>query len=353
MIDKIQIAGFQSHKDTEISLSKGVNVIIGSSDSGKSSIIRGLKWLYQNRPQGDSFKNNELKPKDEVSVCTVFDNGEYISRERSSKVNQYATFEDIVHKALRSDVPPAVQDMTRMKEVNIQSQHPNDQYFLLTDSPGLVAKKFNEVSGLEIMDKAMLQINKQVREVNAKVKVIDSEIKNKKEQLSHLKWIPKATKEAKGLQILLNEIKQLKNVKLSLQDISAKLTQNKKDLSKYIALDKANKDVKGIKSTNDKILEISKKQKRLMGCIAYIKRSKQQINEYKGISQAQTSLKQHLKRQEQIDDKNQKIKKLKIILNKCIHMADVIKEAKTEVKFYEKKFKIKLKTSTCPVCGRK
>ena len=129
MIDKIQITGFQSHKDTEINLDTGVNVIIGSSDSGKSSIIRALKWLFQNRPQGDSFKNNELKPKDEVSVCSVFENGEYMSRERSSKYNQYATFEDITYKALRTDVPPDVQGMTRMKDVNIQSQHPNDQYY--------------------------------------------------------------------------------------------------------------------------------------------------------------------------------------------------------------------------------
>ena len=63
MINTLQIEGFQSHDSTEIELSKGVNVIIGSSDSGKSSIIRACKWAFQNRPQSDSFRNNYLRIK--------------------------------------------------------------------------------------------------------------------------------------------------------------------------------------------------------------------------------------------------------------------------------------------------
>jgi len=154
MIKNIQIKDFQSHKDSQLTLDPGVNVVIGSSDCGKSSIIRAIKWVTQNRPQGDSFRNNQLKPKEEVKVDLTFKEGSTVSRLKSSKINSYVVGKKEL-KALRSDVPEEVKKLIRIKEVNLQSQHPSDQYFLLTDSPGQVAKKFNEVVGLEIMDKAM------------------------------------------------------------------------------------------------------------------------------------------------------------------------------------------------------
>ena len=311
MIDKIQIAGFQSHKDTEISLNPGVNVIIGSSDSGKSSIIRALKWLFQNRPQGDSFKNNELKPKDEVSVCSVFDNGEYMSRERSSKVNQYATFEDITYKALRTDIPPDVMDMIKIKEMNIQSQHPNDQYFLLTDSPGLVAKKFNEVSGLEIMDKAMMQINKQVRSVNSEIKLINTEIESKKEQLVDLKWVPKASKAAKVLQAAYEQVRQQKEMKIELQDILVKLKHNRDVFLKYANLNLAIKELKKIDKYENAITQEQARYNELKYCISKANTSKEQLNRYKDIQKAQTSLKRIIKQQETISEKEDQHAKLR------------------------------------------
>ena len=44
MIDKIKIENIQSHKNTELNLSNGINVIVGSSNNGKSAILRALYW---------------------------------------------------------------------------------------------------------------------------------------------------------------------------------------------------------------------------------------------------------------------------------------------------------------------
>ena len=57
MIEKLQIKNFQSHKDSTLEFSPGVNVIVGSSDSGKSAIIRGLRWLAYGKPRGDSMRS--------------------------------------------------------------------------------------------------------------------------------------------------------------------------------------------------------------------------------------------------------------------------------------------------------
>jgi exonuclease SbcC len=52
MIQSIVLRNFQAHKNTEISLDKGITAIVGSSDSGKTSILRAFYWVLQNKPSG-------------------------------------------------------------------------------------------------------------------------------------------------------------------------------------------------------------------------------------------------------------------------------------------------------------
>jgi len=57
MIKTLSIQNYQSHKDSTLEFDPGVNVIVGSTDSGKTAIIRALRWLIWNRPNGDSFRS--------------------------------------------------------------------------------------------------------------------------------------------------------------------------------------------------------------------------------------------------------------------------------------------------------
>ena len=68
MITKIEIKNFQSHKHTVIDFSNGVNVIIGSSDCGKSAIIKAMRWCITNSPAGNSFRSNFASEKEPTSV---------------------------------------------------------------------------------------------------------------------------------------------------------------------------------------------------------------------------------------------------------------------------------------------
>lgn len=56
-IKSIELQNFQSHKKTEIKPAPPgqLTVIVGPSDSGKTALIRGLKWLAYNNPQGNDF----------------------------------------------------------------------------------------------------------------------------------------------------------------------------------------------------------------------------------------------------------------------------------------------------------
>jgi exonuclease SbcC len=147
MIKSLEISNFQSHKDSAFEFSDGVNVITGSSDSGKSSVIRSLIWILKNRPTGDSIKNWDASDKEDVSVALEFDNG-WITKKRTKTKSQYLT-EDGIYEALRSDVPEEIQKISNITDFNLQTQH--QPYFLLQDSPGEVARKLNDLVGVSVL----------------------------------------------------------------------------------------------------------------------------------------------------------------------------------------------------------
>ena len=86
MIEYIQLRNFQSHKDSELEFSPGVNVIIGDSDQGKTAIMRAFYWLIFGKPSGDSMRKWNTKADTEVTVETA---EHQISRIRGKSVNQY------------------------------------------------------------------------------------------------------------------------------------------------------------------------------------------------------------------------------------------------------------------------
>jgi exonuclease SbcC len=47
-IQKLKIKNFQSHHDTEIEFGPGINVITGTSDAGKTSILRAIMFVLYN-----------------------------------------------------------------------------------------------------------------------------------------------------------------------------------------------------------------------------------------------------------------------------------------------------------------
>jgi len=195
VITDIECTNFQGYEDLSISLHPGLNVIIGDTNSGKSSVVRLLTWIFENRPRGDAFRNHGMGKKDNVTGSVAFDDDTWVTREKGGGINQYEipTSKEPL-KALRTDVPVEVREVTKMHKVNIQSQHPDDQYFMLTESPGQVAKRFNKVANLVIMDDALTMINGMVREVKQVYEFTKTEIEKKDTDIKALEWSENAKK---------------------------------------------------------------------------------------------------------------------------------------------------------------
>lgn len=160
MLEKLTLLNFQSHLNSELTFDKGVNVIVGPSDSGKTAIIRALRWLVWGRPLGDAFIHHG---KDVCKVSVTLD-GHKVSREKVKGGEGSYQFLDRGYTALKTEVPEEIKRFFNISEINLQQQL--DRPFLLDSSPGEVAQHFNRVAHLDAIDIGMKRIIGWIRKLN-------------------------------------------------------------------------------------------------------------------------------------------------------------------------------------------
>jgi len=189
MIKKLRLKFFQSWKDVELIFKEGLNIIIGSSNSGKSALLRAIYWVIENRPSGNSFVNHsQLKNgniEGEVFVEIETEKG-VVKRSKNKNFNGYF-INDKKLEAIGLSVPEEVERFFNFSEVNIQKQL--DSPFLLSQSGGEIARFFNKVLKLDVIDEALKRIEEQRRENNRKLVENQKEYTQTVNDLIELDWI--------------------------------------------------------------------------------------------------------------------------------------------------------------------
>lgn len=239
MIQKLTIQNFQSHAKTELEFSTGVNVIVGSTDSGKTAIIRALRWLIWNRPSGDSIRSNRGG---DTSVKLQTDEDIIITRfkgKTDSYISHVTGEEDVEFKAFGTSVPEEIINLLNINEINIQQQL--DSPFLLTETPGAVASHFNKVAKLDKIDSSLQKVNSFIRELTSEIKYKEEQEVKQIEGLKKFEHLEKFEIEVEVLEGMENQFKQLDKNADKLQglinDIEL-INSDIKDKSKIIVVEK-------------------------------------------------------------------------------------------------------------------
>ena len=232
-IKSIQISNFQSHKKTFLQFHKGLNVICGKTDSGKSGLRRAIEWIVNNRPSGESFKSKwggdtkvELRVKDK-GVKSL------ISRKKGRE-NLYVLGEK-KYKAFGQDVPEDIKKVLRMSSINIQSQISFP--FMLTMSAGETARYLNEIVNLDDIDIALSNIQSTIRQENARLqerRLLKSQYKS---DLMSYEWVDETEKRLIFLEVLDNEIQSLKMQEEEIQEIVQKIKLEEKHFERLSGVD--------------------------------------------------------------------------------------------------------------------
>lgn len=196
MIKKIHIQNIQSHKDTTLEFSPGINAIVGSSNNGKSAVLRALYWAVYNRPLGTDTllshwaidkKGNQFAP---MSVTVENDNGT-VTRRRTKTENQYIVNNEELN-VVKTDVPTQVEELLHLSDTNIQKQQ--DAPFLLSLTSGQVAQYFNKTVRLDVIDEVLSNAESKRRKTMNDIKQAEellAEFENKKEKYSWLTAVEK------------------------------------------------------------------------------------------------------------------------------------------------------------------
>lgn len=196
MIKSIELKNIQSHENTRLELDKGINCIVGSSNNGKSAILRGLYWVRYNRPLGiDTLASHWALNKkgdlsDEMSVTIENENGS-ICRKRTKTDNQYIVNDEILN-VVKSDVPAKVEQVLCLSDTNIQRQL--DEPFLLSQTSGEVAKYFNHVVRLDIIDKVLTNAESQRRKTKGDIENTEKLIKEQEQKKEKYNWLDSVEK---------------------------------------------------------------------------------------------------------------------------------------------------------------
>ena len=189
MIEKIQVQNFQKHDRLRVAFDPAVTTIVGPSDTGKSALLRAIRWLTFNRPLGDGFKRHG----EELCSVKLWVDGKLVERKKSRSKNTYS-IDGKQLSAVGTDVPDEVRDLLNLTPDNFQGQHDPPFWFSLT--AGEVAKRLNSVVDLEVIDRSASWLAGRLRKARTSLDVCRERLAEATREVVALEFVAEMEREA-------------------------------------------------------------------------------------------------------------------------------------------------------------
>lgn len=196
MIKSLRVQNFQCHNKLFIEFDPTITTIVGSSDVGKSAIVRAMSWLAFNSPSGQAFVRQGSKG------CTVaLENDHHtVKRRRGKVVNCYEVNGKTLEALGKGAVPDDVLEALQLDDINFQYQH--DSPLWLNISPGDVAKELNRIVNLDLIDRVLGRLTRQLKSTSTELTSCENRLLKANSDTKKLQWIEEADKEYKEIEDL-------------------------------------------------------------------------------------------------------------------------------------------------------
>lgn len=249
MLKSIVIRNIQSHKKTIIKLVKGVNVIVGQTQAGKTAILRAIDLVRTNRPSGSRF----VRHGQTTALTTIRTmEGDKVTLKKTPKERIYKV-NDSTFRKFGTAVPEEVSEALRMSDVNIQSQL--DSPFLVTSTGSEITKTINRITKAEKVDEWVKLANKQVNELTREKTTTTNDLKETKDKLEVLSELPAVNDAVAKARVKLNEENQLINKWSDVEEKINEWIKRRKRLLKIERICSVEGDVESITQKQTEITE--------------------------------------------------------------------------------------------------
>lgn len=342
MIKSLEIKNVQSHKDSKLVFSPGINALVGTSNNGKSAVLRALMWPITNRPLGTEILlsnwayDSKGKQCEEMSVKVEKENSTLIRRKTKTE-NEYILNDEVL-EAIKTDVPDIVKKFFALSETNIQKQQ--DAPFLLSQSSGKIAEYFNRIVRLDIIDKVLTNAESTRRKMKNQFESAEENERELQIKLEKYDWLDSVEALIEKYKIVDEKCEILSDEKDELESSIERFEEiNKRKFPDFSKQKKLIQDIEKIGSENkDLTFEIESLD--------------ESISEFENLSKkSDFDFSKEKKLIETIESMNldkSEIEKLKEDIQTIEYAEQYIKESSERIKNLKKQL-----PEICPICGSK
>lgn len=174
-IKRIVLENFQSFEKADFNLSPNLNILVGISNVGKSSVARALSLILFNQWDKSWVKFGAKSCRVTITTNT----GISVIREKGEKVNKYILFYEgasaTTYESFGTTVPEPIQQALKIHTVpidttdtlNLNLVGQMDALFLLSQTGSYRAKVLGKLSGATYLDHAIRKLNNDKRQATA------------------------------------------------------------------------------------------------------------------------------------------------------------------------------------------
>ncbi|RAL26399.1 AAA family ATPase [Thermoflavimicrobium daqui] len=264
-LKKLVIENFQSHERTEIDFVFGLNVLVGPSDSGKSAILRALRWVLFNMPRGTDFIRRDA---DRCQVTlTLMDNTQII-RLRSASINRYTLInpegQEQIFEGFGNTVPHEILEAHQIKPLKLDEKwemivHAGNQLegpFLLSESSIAKAKIIGSISGAQLIDRALKGTIQDRKQLSKKMRLLEEQAEALAHELKPYENLSTLEEEVQKAQVIYQAVKEKQRKLQRLREIAKYYHEIQKEKEQQLSI---LKDLENVPLLEQKQLEIEMK----------------------------------------------------------------------------------------------
>lgn len=229
MLQAFEIQDFQSHKKSVIEFDPNVTAIIGLNNHGKSAILKALKKVIRNEPNGNVFIRNIPDIAKNCKLIVNTDKGKIervVGRGNSSNDNVYRVTtkegEDFEYtKFSKTGIPKEVIDVSDISlpqmfgnekyDLNFQKQR--DDIFLVTGKglASIRSKVLSKITGIDVAQRAIQIARLKERNINQEIEKNRKEREQLKIELSSYDILDKIKVKVSGQKSIIKKLLELEN----------------------------------------------------------------------------------------------------------------------------------------------